>query len=235
MYRRSRLLPALSTWHFVAQKETHSINSRAHAARKIQSTIRIFLTRRRADHRRRARGSTTSEGALFTHGIFRPQEAQNLAAEYETCEKKDEKRRQAQQDAEVTKEEVKRASTVIQAAWRATVGREEGADRARRKLKEVLNELGGGRGRMHRWGERGIRQCFLVCVHGQGRAFIIFIASLQYFVGTFIVKRRYVRTRSYDLFSSVSLTFFELCACRGFFQDVFFCCFACSIHSYRSC
>lgn len=40
---------------------------------------------------------------------------------------------------------------MIQAAWRAAIDRVEAAERARRKLRAVLVDLGGGQGRMHRY------------------------------------------------------------------------------------
>ena len=46
----------------------------------------------------------------------------------------------------------RKAATVIQAVWRGATGRVQGGARARRKLRTVLVDLGGGKGRMHRWG-----------------------------------------------------------------------------------
>ncbi|CAM9188508.1 unnamed protein product [Scytosiphon promiscuus] len=152
VYRRSRLQPTFSTWHSSAKKETHRIERRANAAHIIQLKVRALLARRTAERRRRARGSTAVENALVLHGGFRTQQTRAEAIKREACQREGEELRKPQRDAEMAQEnvEVAIASTVIQAAWRAAVGRAEGANRARRRLKEVLVELGGGQGRMHR-------------------------------------------------------------------------------------
>ncbi|CAM9327838.1 unnamed protein product, partial [Hapterophycus canaliculatus] len=152
VYRRCHLLPALLTWHSLAEKETRHVNCRAEAAQNIQGMVRTYLARRKAERRRFSRGSTAVEGALTIPSVFREHQTRNDAAEHEAYQQQDEEVRVAQWDSRRAQEEIKRstASTVIQAAWRAAVGRSNGADSARRKLKEVLVELSGGQGRMHR-------------------------------------------------------------------------------------
>lgn len=152
VYRRSRLRTALSTWHSVTKAETHRINCRIEAAEAIQRATRVVIARRTAERRRRVRGPAVLAASRIIQAEFRSWKARVKTADVAVRQKKRQELRERYWRDETAKDEQKRrdASTVIQAAWRGAVGRAVGLKRARRRLKGVLNELGGGRGRMHR-------------------------------------------------------------------------------------
>lgn len=152
VYRRSRLRPALSTWHALAVSETNRINRRTKAAMSIQSLIRTFLARRVAKRHQRARGSAAIAASRVIQLGFRAQQERRAVSERAIRRQKREGLREILRQNETAREKRRReeSSIVIQAAWRGAIGRVEGAERARQKLKSVLVDLGGGQGRMHR-------------------------------------------------------------------------------------
>lgn len=153
VYRRFHLRPALSSWHAAAVQETHRINRRNDAAICIQNLVRMFLARRVTGRHRRTRGTGAVEASKVIQSGFRAQKTREVAAERGICRKKQEKigKPQRQNDTAQAQRERREASVVIQASWRAAVGRGKGAERARQKLRAVLVGLGGGLGRMHRY------------------------------------------------------------------------------------
>lgn len=152
VYRRSRLRPALATWHASAVSETRRINRRTEAANSIQNLIRTFLARRVAKRHHRSRGPAAVTASRVIQRGFRAQQKRKAVAEQAVRRRKREGLREIHRQNETVRGKRRRAeaSIVIQAAWRAANGRAEGADRARQKLKRVLVDLGGGQGRMHR-------------------------------------------------------------------------------------
>lgn len=153
VYRRSRLRPALSTWHASAVSETHRIDRQAKAANIIQNLIRTFLAGRVAKRHYRTRGPVAVAASRVIQLGFRAQQERRAAAERAVRWRKREVLREIHRQNETARENQWRemASITIQAAWRAVVGRVEGAERARLKLERVLVDLGGGQGRMHRF------------------------------------------------------------------------------------
>ncbi|CAN0008790.1 unnamed protein product [Ectocarpus sp. 4 AP-2014] len=152
LYRRSRLRTALATWHSVAKAETHRINYRIEAAGVIQRATRVFIGRHTAERRRRVRGPAVLAASRIIQAEFRSWKARVKTADVAVRKKNRQELRERCWFDETAKDEQSRrdASTVIQAAWRGAAGRAVGLSRARRTLRGVLNELGGGRGRMHR-------------------------------------------------------------------------------------
>ncbi|CAM9173450.1 unnamed protein product [Ectocarpus sp. 12 AP-2014] len=151
VYRRSRLRTALSSWHSVAKAETHRINYRIEAAEVIQRATRVFIARHAAERRRRVRGPSVLAASRIIQAEFRSWKARTKTADVAVRQKNRQERERCWRN-ETAKDEQRRrdASTVIQAAWRGAAGRAVGLSRARRTLRRVLNDLGGGRGRMHR-------------------------------------------------------------------------------------
>lgn len=113
----------------------------------------MFLARRVARRHHRTRGPVAVEAAKTIQSVFRAQKTREIAAEREIRWQTREELWEVQRQNETsrTQRERRGASIAIQAAWRAAIGRAEGAERARRKLRAVLVDLGGGQGRMHRY------------------------------------------------------------------------------------
>ncbi|CAM9177095.1 unnamed protein product [Ectocarpus sp. 12 AP-2014] len=151
VYRRSRLRTALSSWHSVAKAETHRINHRIEAAEVIQRATRVFA-RHTAERRRRVRAPAVLAASRIIQAEFRSWKARTKTTDVAVQQKKGQELRERYLRDETAKDEQRRrdTSTVIQAAWRGGAGRAVGLSRARQTLRGVLNELGGGRGRMHR-------------------------------------------------------------------------------------
>ncbi len=152
VYRRSRLRPAVSTWQSFAISETRRINRRKNAATVIQCLIRKKFARRVARRYDRARGPSSAAASRVIQSGFRGRKGRKRAAELAARRRKREALQEIDHQNRTVRDQRERdaASIVIQTAWRAAIGRAEGAERARVKLRAVLVDLGGGEGRMHR-------------------------------------------------------------------------------------
>ena len=122
------------------------------AATVIQCLARIFLARRVAGRYNRAHGPAAAAASRVIQSAFRSQEARKRADELAICRRKRTKLQEIDRQNRTAQDRRERweASIVIQTAWRAAIGRTKGAERARRELRGVLVDLGGGLGRMHR-------------------------------------------------------------------------------------
>lgn len=153
VYRQFRLRPALSIWHSFTVSESHRLNCRTEAATTIQTLVRMFLTRQVAERYHRTRGPAAVEASRVIQSGLRVQKTRGIVAERAIRRQKREELREVERQNETARTRGRRqeASIIIQAAWRGAIGRVQGAERARRKLRAVLVDLGGGQGRMHRY------------------------------------------------------------------------------------
>ncbi|CAN0454021.1 unnamed protein product, partial [Laminaria digitata] len=152
VYRRSRLDPAFLDWRAstaaTASRQQH--HRHANAATSIQALVRVHLAHR-VPERITTRASCTIQRAVRLSQAQR----RRVTLTRDSLKRKREERREREKSVEISrlakKQEIQeKGANAIQAVWRGVVGRTEGGTRARRKLRRVLMDLGGGTGRMHR-------------------------------------------------------------------------------------
>lgn len=154
VYRRCRLLgPAFSAWRAAAAAETHRIHARHAAARVLQRAARACSARRKvkAILPGGSPPAVTASRAIqrAARGYLVRRRAGLRRAPGRGLGQGDDRREWLR---EAREEGQRRASAclTVQAWWRGVGGRREGAVRGRQRLRRVLLELGGGRGRLHR-------------------------------------------------------------------------------------
>lgn len=152
VYRRSHLRPAFSNWHASVVEESRQYNRRMKAATIIKTLIRIHLARRVADRYHHKHGPGVIKTCSTIQRKFLGYRARQSVQERLALKRRNDKLQKKKRDVETATTTSCReaACTVIQAVWRGAMGCREGGARARRKLQDVLVDLGGGQGRMHR-------------------------------------------------------------------------------------
>lgn len=112
----------------------------------------MFLARRLAVRFHRTRVAAAVEASKVIQSGFRAQKTRKIVAERAARRQKRQELWETHRQNETARgqRERREASIVIQAIWRGAIARVEVAERARRKLRAVLVDLGGGQGRMHR-------------------------------------------------------------------------------------
>lgn len=143
VYTRSRVRFGFSKWRAFTAAENRSHNHRIKAAITLQGIFRVYLARRTAARYRRTRGLATRQSCVIQRAFRAHQLALKRISRMH-------RERNEQREIDLLERRKMEACTAIQAVWRGFHDREEAKARARHDLKNMLIELGGGPGRIHR-------------------------------------------------------------------------------------
>lgn len=163
VYRRFRLESSFSRWQVVAAVDSQRHRTRDTAALVVQRASRTWIARRKGDHIRRTRGPAAVSASCTIQRVLRGHLArQSFQVQLAQRSKLrgDTDRRRRLEETRVGEARCK-ASITIQTYWRGMMGRGKGVVRGRKKLREILLQLGGGEGRMHRWVRRDVNTYYL--------------------------------------------------------------------------
>ena len=155
IYTRSRLRSGFLKWRVSSAAETQRHHHRMKAIAALQAFLRLSIAHRTAAQHPLEHGPATRRSCGVIQNAFRKHLARRsvLACITRIDQHELEESTKTEQEMDTLEAENRRRSEackVIQTAWRGAIGRSVGTARARRELKAILLDFGGGLGRMHR-------------------------------------------------------------------------------------